>query len=223
MTERPGRDSRRVQHRVRRVSYLGSRCLDHLLFLVVVTLFAIAAVGHLLSNPLMVTWLAILLPVALLQLGLSKRITAGRRDERAVSGSTEVMLTCLIVIGVTWGLIGLYAISRGGDWEQTLVVALISSLVIYAVTHVSAVFGVFAIYVLVLTTPSAVFLILSSNTPTRTLGAVFIVLIAAGFVGGWRHYQLLSRAVRAELEAEETSAVLNKLKTRLERSEESTS
>lgn len=221
MTERPGRGPRRVSYQTMRVGYLVSRSIDQLLFLVVVTLFAIITVGHILTTALMVTWLATLLPLAMAQLLLARNFGAGKLDQNSMTGRAAVLLACLMISGLTWGLIGLYAVTYGGVAEQVLIVALISSLVIYAVTHVSAVFGAFVIYVSVLSGPSIVVLVISPVGLTQTLGAALTVLVAAGMVGGWRHYQLLSRAVRLEVETHELHGVLGKLTLRLEDAEES--
>ena len=221
MTQRPGREARSIQHRTRRALYFGSRSIDQLLFLVVVTLFAVAAVGHIFPASILFTWLATVVAVAGVQLKLSTALATQGLDDKGVAGTAEVMLACLIATALTWGLVGVYAVTKGEIGEQMLMVALISSLVIYALTHSSAIFGAFALYVFVLAAPAATVLIISSDLLTRTLGAAFVVLVTAGLVGGWRHYQVVCRTVRLEVEVEEQSGVLNQLNTRLEAVEDS--
>ena len=220
MTSQPGRDLRRAQQHTKRIAYLRSRAVDHVLFLVVLTLFAVAAIGHVLPVTIMTTWIVTLVFLASVQFTFSKQTEkASSSNEHTLNGATELMLAGLILSGVAWGLMGLYVVSRDGLAEQFLVVALMSSLLIYAVTHVAAVFGAFTLYVCVVAAPCSVFLILSSSALSRTLGAAFIILVSASLIGGWRHYQVLCRAARLDIEADELHGVLNKLKSRLERQE----
>ena len=172
--------------------------------------------GHVLSIQLMVTWLATFLSITVVQMKLSRNLSGGTLEQQGVRGTSEIFLACFIVGGFIWGLTGAYVVINGQLAEQVLIVAVISSLTIYAATHSSAVFGAFALYLLLLTTPSAVILIVSAHQLTRTLGVTFIILVAAGLVGGWRHYQGLCRSAHLEVEVEELTGVVRKLKTRLE-------
>ena len=220
MTQRPGREHRGVQYRARRARHFSEGNVEQLLFVTLVTLLAAVALGHLLPFPILVTWLATFSLLAAIQAPLSRTVLTPDLDFKQIIGTTEVLLACTLIIGISWGLVSVYTIAKGDNDEQMVLVALLSSLVIYASTHVSANFPAFALYVLLLAGPTAGVLMYAEDLATRCLGGGVVVLIFAGLAAGWRHYQVLCGIVRAEVEVEEMNGVLKQLNARLASNED---
>ena len=219
----PGRESRRRQQRLKRVRYLGSNALGQILFLGVVTIFALALLGHALSATLMLCWLGTLILIGLIQWHLGRRICRASLDDQAIHGTGELLIACMLGTGFAWGVVGLHIVLQNVLADQVVTVVLITCLVVYALTHTSAVFGGFITYTLVLVGPAAVYLLMTPEAQSRTLGAGLIIVAAACLVSAWRHYELLCRMVKLEVESGEMTGVLKKLQATIEANQESES
>jgi len=215
MSERPGRESRRLQQRVKLAQQRSEQMVEKVLFLAAATLMVVVTLGHYLSASLLATWLATLILITVAEVRLSKRILESGFPPARIISTTNILNTGTVAVGLNWGLMGLYIITQVQFYEQVLLVMLMSCLMIFTTAQISTHFGSFVLYISSLVGPVAVGLVNCTGFEPRLLGGLLIVLSLAVLTVGWRHYQLLCHAIRAEIEAEEMNGVLQQLNAKL--------
>ena len=215
MSERPGRESRRLQQRVKLAQQRSERTIEKVLLLAIATLVVVVALGHYLSTSLLAIWLVTLILITVAEVRLSKRILESRFPPAQMVSTINILNSGTVAVGLSWGLMGLYITTQSEFYEQVLLVILMSCLAISTTVQISTHFGPFVLYVLSLVGPAALGLVNCAGFEPRLLGGLLIVLSLAVLSVGWRHYQLLCHAIRAEIEAEEMNGVLQQLNAKL--------